>query len=147
MIARPYKKPIQNHHGSSILKKGLFSSYTHTGLVLVGWSSTKLKVNNMDYRHYGNTGCGVFKRGIQNSKVFWLKINIPKGSYWILGIGVLGRCQKMPKLDFQSQFSMSKIIRIIRIFLIFVSLKNTNLEALFCQWHFLIRSILKSLRY
>ena len=24
---------------------------------------------------YGNTGCGVFKRGIQNKKDFWLKID------------------------------------------------------------------------
>ena len=24
---------------------------------------------------YGNTGCGVFKGGIQNYKCFWLKIN------------------------------------------------------------------------
>ena len=24
---------------------------------------------------YGNTGCGVFKGGIQNLKGFWLKIN------------------------------------------------------------------------
>ena len=31
--------------------------------------------------HYGNTGCRVFKRGIQNWKDFCLKINIPKGNY------------------------------------------------------------------
>ena len=30
---------------------------------------------------YGNTGCGVFKRGIQNQKDFCIKINIPKGNY------------------------------------------------------------------
>ena len=36
----------------------------------------------------------------------------------------MGR-QKVPKSDFQSHFSMSKIIR---IFLIFFSLKNINLE-------------------
>ena len=34
-------------------------------------------------------------------------------------------CQKVPKSDFQSQFSMSKIIR---IFLIFFSSKNISLE-------------------
>ena len=33
------------------------------------------------YRRYGNTGCGVFKRGLQNSKDFCLKINIPRGNY------------------------------------------------------------------
>ena len=31
--------------------------------------------------NYGNTGCGVFKRGVQNQKVFCLRINILKGSY------------------------------------------------------------------
>ena len=30
---------------------------------------------------YGNTGCRVFKRGVQNWKDFCLKINIPKGNY------------------------------------------------------------------
>ena len=30
---------------------------------------------------YGNTGCGVFKRGVQNQKDFCLRINILKGNY------------------------------------------------------------------
>ena len=34
-------------------------------------------------------------------------INIPKRNYWILRIGVMGRFQKLPTYDFQSQFSMS----------------------------------------
>ena len=50
--------------------------------------------------------------GIQNWKDFCLKINTPKGNYWILRIGIMGRCQKVPKFDFQSQFCMSKIIGI-----------------------------------
>ena len=33
------------------------------------------------YLKYGSTGCGVFKRGIQNQKDFCIKINIPKGNY------------------------------------------------------------------
>ena len=28
------------------------------------------------YARYGNTGCGVFKRGVQNYKDFCLRINI-----------------------------------------------------------------------
>ena len=40
--------------------------------------------------------------GVQNQKGFCLTINIHKGKYWILRIGVMGRCQKVPK------FSMSK---------------------------------------
>ena len=31
--------------------------------------------------HYGNTGCRVFKLGVQNYKDFCLKINILKGNY------------------------------------------------------------------
>ena len=27
---------------------------------------------------YGNTGCRVFKQGVQNWKEFWLKINLGK---------------------------------------------------------------------
>ena len=44
-------------------------------------------------------------------------------------IRVVGSCQKVPKFDFQSQFSMSKIIQIFSFF----ALKNTNLGA-----HFLL---------
>ena len=44
---------------------------------------------------YGNTGCGVFKQGIQNWKDFCLKINITKGNDWILRIGVMASCQKL----------------------------------------------------
>ena len=60
--------------------------------------------------------CRVFKWGVQNWKYFYLKINIPKDDHWILRIGVTGSCQEVTKFDFQSQFSMSKIIRIFLIF-------------------------------
>ena len=33
-----------------------------------------------------------------------------KGNYWILSFGLMASCQKVPKFDFQSQFSKSKII-------------------------------------
>ena len=46
-------------------------------------------------------------------------INIPKGKYWILRIGLMGRCQKVPKFYFQSQFSTSKIIWIFFLFFSF----------------------------
>ena len=35
-----------------------------------------------------------------------------EGNDWILRIELMGRCQKVPKFDFQSQFSMSNIIQI-----------------------------------
>ena len=34
----------------------------------------------------------------------------------LLNFGLMASCQKVPKFDFQSQFSMSKIIRIFLIF-------------------------------
>ena len=45
--------------------------------------------------HYGNTGCRVFKGGIQNWKDFGLKMNIPKGNGSILGIRVVASFQKL----------------------------------------------------
>jgi hypothetical protein len=39
---------------------------------------------------YGNTGCGVFKWGVQNYKGFCIRINILKGNYCVLRIGLLG---------------------------------------------------------
>ena len=75
-------------------------------------------------QRYGNMSCWVFKWGVHIWKFFWLKINIPKGNYWILRIGVMGRCLEV------QEFTMSKIIG---IFLNFFSLKNFNLAA-----HFLL---------
>ena len=50
--------------------------------------------------------------------------------------------QKVPKSDFQSHFSMSKIIW---IFLIFFLLKNISSEDVFCYCHFLKTSIFEPL--
>ena len=47
-----------------------------------------------------------------HKKEVCLKINIPKENYWILRIGVVRRCRKLPTFDLRSQFSMSKIIGI-----------------------------------
>jgi hypothetical protein len=52
-------------------------------------------------------------------------------------------CQKVPKLENQSEFSMSKIIQ---IFLIFFSMKNQSLGAYFLLKLF-FGSILKPLYY
>ena len=93
---------------------------------------------------YGNTGCGVFKWGIQNWKHFWQRNNIPKGYYWILSFGLMASCQKVPKFDFQSQFSMPKIIQ---IFLKSSLLKSTNLEPKFLLLTFLNHFISKMMPY
>ena len=66
----------------------------------------------------GSTGFRDFKWRAQNWKDFCLKINTPKGNDWILRIGVMGSCQKVPWFDFQNQFSVSKIIGIPQYFFI-----------------------------
>ena len=95
------------------------------GLFDLFWSFLEIPTE-----YYGNTGCGVFKLGVQNWKDFFLRINIPKGNYSILRIGVMGRRQKVPKIDSQSQFSMSKIIG---IFLNFFFIEEYQFKsAFFC---------------
>ena len=54
--------------------------------------------------YYGNTGCGVFKWGVQNSKDFCLRINILKGNYCILRIGLMGVSEVFKNQIFKSQF-------------------------------------------
>ena len=60
--------------------------------VKIGWIVDFKKIGSS----YGNTGCRVFKWGVQDWKYFCLKINIPKGNYRILRIGVVRMCQKVP---------------------------------------------------
>ena len=77
--------------------------------------------------------CIMVIRGIEFSSGGGTKLErfLPKNQHTqrkLLSFGLTARCQKVPKFDFQSQFSMSKIIQ---IFLIFFSLKNTNLGANF----------------
>ena len=61
-------------------------------------------------------------------KVFGQESTVVKWNYQILGLHPVAVRQKVPILDFQSEFSMSKIIR---IFLKKNSLKNINLGAPF----------------
>ena len=56
---------------------------------------------------YGSTGCGVFKRGIQNQKDFFIKINIPKGIAIVLSIN------KIRTLFPNGQCQVSKYLRIL----------------------------------
>ena len=41
----------------------------------------KGRIENFAHQDYGSTGCLVFKRGVQNSKDFCLRINILKGNH------------------------------------------------------------------
>ena len=60
-------------------------------------------------KDYGNTGCGVFKWGVQNQKGFCLRINIRKGNYSILRIGLVGASEVFKNQSFKSQlFSSSQ---------------------------------------
>ena len=52
---------------------------------------------------YGNTGCGVFQQGVQNEEGFCLRINILKGNYSILRIGLqVGASEVFKNLSFKS---------------------------------------------
>ena len=61
-------------------------------------------------------------------KVFGQESTVVKWNYQILSLHLVTVCQKVPILDFQCEFSMSKIIR---IFLKKISMKYINLGAPF----------------
>ena len=71
-----------------------------------------------------------FYGGIQSWKVFLTKDRHIQGNFWILRIGVMGRYQKVPSFDFQSQFPESKIIG---IFLNFFSIFFYKIRNVFGQ--------------
>ena len=66
--------------------------------------------------YYGNTGCGVFKGGIQNLNSFGLQISCSQMKLLNFANSFGGVVSKGAKFDFQSKFSMSKIIGIFLIF-------------------------------
>ena len=49
--------------------------------------------------HYGITGYRVSRPEIQNQKDFCIKINVPKGNYWILRIGLMGSLSSLQKSE------------------------------------------------
>ena len=63
---------------------------------------------------------------LTNTNFCWLVCSIwyllneffAKGNYWILSFGLMASRQKVPKFDYQSQFSKWKIIRIFYLFFI-----------------------------
>ena len=55
-------------------------------------------MGHQSYVLYGNRGCGVSKGGVKNYKGFCIKINIPKGNFWILRIGLMGGPQYLAKI-------------------------------------------------
>ena len=117
----------------------LFSSMLHKLLLYVFKSLYVLK-KVLISSHYGNTGYGVSSLAIQTYRDFCLKINISQGYWCILRIGVLGRCQKVTKFDFQSQFSMSKIVGIIpkKFFIEKYEIRSTTfINDTFCLMSFL----------
>ena len=56
---------------------------------------------------YGNTGCGVFKCGVQDKKGFCLRINILKGNYGIFRIELVGASEVFQNQSFKSQLFSS----------------------------------------
>ena len=62
-------------------------------------------------------GLWSFQTGSKKFEIFLPKIQHTQRKLLNFKIGLLGRCQKVPKFDFPSQFSTSKSIRIYLIFL------------------------------
>ena len=56
---------------------------------------------------YGDTGCPIFKRAVQNWKDFCLKFNSPKGNYWISRIGVMKHYTNPRNLHYNGEVSKS----------------------------------------
>ena len=84
-------------------------------------------------------------------KVFGQESIVVKWNYKILSLHLVTVCQKVPILDFQSEFSMSKIIRIFRkkIFIEEYQFKRTFfVKIIFCclqfQNHFITKGQLIS---
>jgi len=77
-----------------------------------------LRPDVLRYVSYGNTGCGVFKQGIQNLKDFCLRINIPRLKDCILSFGLKASCQKVPNLTFKVNFLRQKSFKSFSFFFI-----------------------------
>ena len=72
-------------------------------------------------------------------KVFGQGSTVVKWNYQILSLHLVTVCQKVPILDFQSEFSMSKIIRIFlkKLFIEEYQFKRTFLvKSIFCWLQF-----------
>ena len=120
-----------NHFSSWPVLTTVFAEFSNLVQRLVcNFSYQLVNIFHQEDTDYGNTGHRVFMQRVQNWKDVCLKINISKGNYWTLRIGVIGRCQKVPKFDFQIQFSTSKIIWIFLIFFHWrISVSTTALRS------------------
>ena len=47
------------------------------------------------------------KKGVQNSKVFWIRINILEGNFCILRIGLMGASEVFKNQSFKNQLFSS----------------------------------------
>ena len=91
------------------LKHSIFSLLVHMWLAPSQWESSLYSTHSLlllkntpekfTTLHYGNRGCGIFKGGIQNWKGFCIRINIPKGNFWILRIGLAGSLSSLQKSE------------------------------------------------
>ena len=84
-----------------------FSISNFANKPLLAISSWRCFGRNYLHVRYGNTGCRVSKWGIQNWKDFCLKINIAKGNYWVLRIGVVAIENGLWKSNFSTFWHLS----------------------------------------
>ena len=83
-----FKKATKDHFEWKYVVVILFSFFV--SLRKITWFNFK-QPEIRGHVEYGHTGCGVFKQGLQN---FCIRINTPKGNYWMLSFGLMASCQK-----------------------------------------------------
>ena len=115
------------------------STYAKTLIVFLFTSrgSQLMDIMAIGVVEFSNGGYKIRKILSTNQHNIWVKGNF--------SFGLMASCQKVPKFDFQSQFSMSK--KIIRIFLNFVFIEEYQFRSTFLLLTFLIKSSFKSLYY
>ena len=82
------------------------------------------------------------RKGCKKQKSFLIKSNVVKWNHWILRISVMGRCQKVPKSNFQSQFSMNHVNHSDLFFI-----EEYEFRSIFFVIDILITSIFKALYF
>ena len=93
----------------------------------------------MDYTTYGNTGCGVFKRGMENQKGFWLNINSSQRKSLNFANWCNGEVSNSAKIRFsKSIFNVKNHLNLSDFF----SFKNMNLGA-----HFLLLTFFDNINF
>ena len=104
------KKHVLTSH-SSLQKMSDYQSKRYPGDITKSniWKHSSQYLFSCEYRYLCQFSCGILKMVGPKMQDFCPKINILKGNVFKTILQLIMVCQKVLKLYFQSQFSMSKI--------------------------------------